>query len=254
MERGKDLETPAMMLEHTTLVPRSATLLRIRIFLVDQHTLTRAGLRLLIESQQRFIVVGEAARCDIALRLIDECQPDVVVLDLNIGAEHALAILQEIHTSGKARVILLSALCDPELNRQAMRVGAAGLVQKAQEPEVLLRAIESVHSGDIWVERAMVSALLHELPNAESAQNVLGERQRIAALTQREREVIGLVGEGRKNRQIAERMLISETTVRHHLTSIFDKLGVSDRLELVIYAFKYGLARLPMHSIGGGRV
>jgi DNA-binding NarL/FixJ family response regulator len=238
-----------MIMEQSAPGKRAADRPRVRVFLIDRHAVIRAGLRLLLESQQGFVVIGEAAEGQEALRLAAACQPDVVVLNLSIGAESALALLPELRQSIKGQTLLLTALNDPELQRQAIRLGASGLVQKSQEPGVLLGAIERVHAGEVWFDRSMMAALMHELPDAGSL-GAPSERRRIAALTQREREVIGWVGEGCKNRQIAERMVISETTVRHHLTSIFDKLGVSDRLELVIYAFRHGLARLPIGQLG----
>jgi two-component system nitrate/nitrite response regulator NarL len=143
------------------------------------------------------------------------------------------------------RIILLTGLRDLEVQRRAILLGAMGLVSKQKAAETVIRAIEKVYAGEVWLDRAMIASILNDRvnPNVAPDQNV--EAPRIAKLTEREREVIHLLGEGIKNRQIAERMYISEATVRHHLTSIFAKLGVADRFELVIYAFQHGLAKLP---------
>jgi DNA-binding NarL/FixJ family response regulator len=118
-----------------------------------------------------------------------------------------------------------------------------GVVLKEKAAETLLRAIERVHAGEVWLERAMMASVLSQMTRA--SQQPDPEAAKIATLTTREREVIALIGEGLRNRQIAERLFISETTVRHHLTSIFAKLEVADRLELVIYAFRHALVRPP---------
>jgi DNA-binding NarL/FixJ family response regulator len=120
-----------------------------------------------------------------------------------------------------------------------------GLVLKEKAAEVLLKAIERVHAGEVWLDRTLLASVLGDLTRASLKQPIDPEAIKIATITAREREVIGLIGQGLKNRQIGERLFISETTVRHHLTSIFGKLEVADRLELVIYAYRYGLARPP---------
>ncbi len=143
-----------------------------------------------------------------------------------------------------ARVLILTALHDPELHRRAVGLGAAGLVLKEKVPEVLFRAIEKVHAGEAWLERVTIANALDELTSRNGSQ-LDSEKCKIAALTTREHEVMLLVTQGFKNQQIAKRLFISETTVRHHLTATFHKLAVVDRLELVIYAYRYGLAKLP---------
>ena len=132
-----------------------------------------------------------------------------------------------------------------EVQRRAILLGAMGLVSKQKAADTVIRAIEKVYAGEVWLDRAMIASILNDRVNPSVAPDQNVETLRIAKLTEREREVIRLIGEGIKNRQIAERMYISEATVRHHLTSIFAKLGVADRFELVIYAFQHGLAKLP---------
>jgi len=121
-----------------------------------------------------------------------------------------------------------------------------GLVLKEKAADVLLQAIEKVHAGEVWLEPAMIASVLGEMTGARASQLLDPEVAKIASLTEREREVVTLMSQGLRNRQIAARLGISETTVRHHLTSIFAKLEVTDRLELVIYTYRHGLAR-PAH-------
>ena len=143
------------------------------------------------------------------------------------------------------RVLILTGVRDPEIHQQCVRLGAKGLVQKELASSTLLKAIEKVYANEIWFDRNMMSNLLNEVLNQKNGKKDDPQAVKIATLTQREREVIDLVCQGLKNKQIAERLYISDTTVRHHLTSIFSKLEVSDRLELVIYSYRYGLAQPP---------
>jgi two-component system nitrate/nitrite response regulator NarL len=218
----------------------------IRVLLIDDHAVVRTGLRLLIESHSGLQIVGEAKNRSEALANAAEKQPDVIVLDLNLGDENALDFLPELLTAaGAARVLVLTAMPDPELHRRAVKLGVVGIVLKEQAADVLLRAIEKVHAGEVWLERAMIAHVLGQMTRHQSPTPLNPEEAKIATLSVREYEVIALIGEGLKNSQIAKRLFISESTVRHHLTSIFNKLGVHDRLELVIYAYQHGLVAIP---------
>jgi DNA-binding NarL/FixJ family response regulator len=218
----------------------------IRILLIDDHAVMRTGLRMIIENRPGMVVVGEAANRREALDAIANEPPDIILLDLDLGDEHGLDLLPELTAAlTDVRVILLTGLRDPELQRRAILLGAVGLVLKHKAAETVIRAIEKVYDGEVWLDRAMIASILNARTNANGAHEKDTETPKIALLTDREREVIKLIGEGIKNKQIAERMFISEATVRHHLTSIFAKLGVTDRFELVIYAFQHGLAKLP---------
>jgi DNA-binding NarL/FixJ family response regulator len=194
---------------------------------------------MLIESAPGFVVVGEAGNGDEAVAVIAREQPDVVLLDLDLGGRSSLEFFKELASAAeRARVLILTAVDDLELHRRAVLLGCAGVVLKKQTNETLLRAIERVCEGEVWLDQSMIASLL-------SAANKVGDEDsvRIASLTKREREIILLIGEGLRNKQIAARLFVSETTVRHHLTSIFSKLSVSGRLDLVVYAYRHGLAR-----------
>jgi two-component system nitrate/nitrite response regulator NarL len=219
---------------------------RIRILMIDDHAILRTGLRMIIESHMGMVVVGEAENRRESLAAIAHETPDIILLDLDLGDENGLDLLPELlATVPDARIILLTGLRDPEVQRRAILLGAMGLVSKQKAADTLIRAIEKVYAGEVWLDRAMIASILNDRVNTNVAADQNVATLRIAKLTEREREVIKLIGEGIKNRQIAERMYISEATVRHHLTSIFAKLGVTDRFELVIYAFQHGLAKLP---------
>jgi two-component system nitrate/nitrite response regulator NarL len=215
----------------------------IRVLLIDDHVVMRMGLRMLIENQPGLRVVGEATDRAGAIQSAVHEQPDIILLDLDLGDESGLDILPELRDAAKgARVVVLTGIRDPAEHRQAVRLGVTGMVLKEQAVDTLVKAIERVYAGEIWLDPALVANVLAER-SRERGQDVDPEVTRIATLTDREREVIVLIGEGMKNRQIGERLSISETTVVHHLTSIFAKLGVANRLELVTYAYRHGLAK-----------
>jgi DNA-binding NarL/FixJ family response regulator len=139
------------------------------------------------------------------------------------------------------QVLVLTGVRDKELHRQALQLGAMGIVLKDHAAEILIEAIEKVRAGEVWLDRSMLVALLGTSARGDADP----ERVKIQMLTDREREIICLLAEGLRNKQIGERLFISEITVRHHLTSIFNKLAVSDRVELLIYAYRNGIVAAP---------
>jgi two-component system nitrate/nitrite response regulator NarL len=199
---------------------------------------------MLIESHPGMKVVGKAGNCSEALAQAASTKPNLILLDIDLGSENGLDLLPGLHqTVTNAPVLIFTGVKDIEAHRRAARLGAAGLVLKEQAAEVLLKAIKKVHQGELWLDRSMMGSLLNEMTQADKTVNP--EDAKISSLTLRELEVIALIAEGLKNKQIAERLFISETTVTHHLSSIFSKLGVSGRLELVVYGFAHSLAKVP---------
>ena len=224
----------------------SRTTNAIRILLVDDHAVVRAGLRMIIQSREGMTIVGEAGNRDDALSLAASEHPHIILLDLDLGGDSGMALIADLIAAAcEARIIILTGLRDPESHRQAVLLGAMGIVKKEKAAEVLITAIERVHAGEAWLDPSLMAGVLTEMTRSSRGRKTDPEKDKIAALTNREREVIALVGEGIKSKEIAGRLFISETTVRHHLTSIFDKLGVADRVELLIYAYRHGLASPP---------
>ena len=216
----------------------------IHILLVDDHTIVRSGLRMLIGSEPGLEVVGEADGRVSALDSAARLQPDITLLDLDLGGESSLDFLPDLlATTSQGRVILLTGTRNPDEHVRAVRLGAMGVVLKEQAADVLVRAIQKVHAGEAWLDPTLTARLLTAMAPGRGAKHVDPEAAKIAALTDREREVIALICEGLQNKTIGQRLFISETTVRHHLTSIFSKLGLENRLELVIYAYRHGLAQ-----------
>jgi two-component system nitrate/nitrite response regulator NarL len=224
-------------------VPRTAVMPPIRILLISDRGLLRAGLRTLLDSQPGMMVVAEVDCCAKALTVTCE-EPDVILLNLDLTAGlHEVPDLLAFRKG--ARLLVLISGGAPEVHHQAIRIGATGAVQKEEPPEVLVKAIEKVHAGEAWFDRSAIADVLMEMTRANGSHRNGAQVGGVTDLTKREREVVTHVAEGLKNKQIANRLFISEVTVRHHLTSIFSKLGVSDRLELMIYAFRHRLAEPP---------
>jgi len=172
-------------------------------------------------------------------------QPDIILVDLNNNDAHLEFLPSLFEVSRASRVLVLMEGPDHELGQSAVRLGATGIVLKDKAPDVLITAIQKVHAGEAWLDRSTIARLLTEISRGNSKKTCSPDTERIAELTKREREVITLVALGLRNQQIGERLFISGVTVRHHLTHVFDKLAVSDRFELMIYAYRHGLADLP---------
>ncbi|MFL6546662.1 MAG: response regulator, partial [Candidatus Udaeobacter sp.] len=224
----------------------SASPMPIRIMLVDDHQMFLSSLKMLIDSTPNLTVVGTATTAEQALKVAAETQPDIILLDLNLHGRSALEFLPDLlKTASKSRVLILTVGTFDDSRREAIRLGAVGVVMKEAAFEVLHKAICKVHEGEIWLDRSLLGSLLKEMSSRDGIKDGDKEKTKITSLTKRERDVIQLIGEGLKNKDIASRLFISETTVHHHLTAIFGKLDVADRVGLVIYSYQHGLAQLP---------
>jgi DNA-binding NarL/FixJ family response regulator len=222
----------------------------IEIFLVDPQILLMRALSSVLTAQQGFIVVGEADDVAGAEELFKNRQPHVVLVNVDLGAAPADAAVRRLRSSAPAvRVIGLSSAVDSQAHAQVIAAGAAGIVHTLHEPEVLFKAIRKVYAGELWLPRHDMAAIVSELVRNRSAD--AHDTTKIASLTKREHEIISCIAEGLRNRQVGERLFISEATVRNHVSSILDKLELSDRLELVLYAFTHGLAQSPRGSTAG---
>ena len=228
---------PGLITSTTTMSAPNKAADLIQILIVDDHLVVRAGLHMLIDNHPGMIVVAMASNRSEALEMAARAAPNLILLDLDLGGENALAFLTQLQeTAPTARILVLTGLRDTDAHRQAVQLGAMGVVLKEHAPDVLIKAIEKVHAGEIWLDRPTMGRMLREMSGRDEKE-IDPEVAKIGSLTQREREVVALIAEGLKNKQIAQRLFISETTVTHHLSSVYSKLGVSDRLELVIYAF-----------------
>ncbi len=212
---------------------------RIRLLIASPHTLIRHVLARLIADRTSLHLVGEVGNRLQAITMAAKVAPNVILLEPVSGTDLWLDAVEPLGAAAgpQARMLVLTGLADTEIHRQALRLGVRGIVDLDHSPATFFRAIEQVHNGDVWMQRRLMADLLTSATGGST-----GERARIESLTTREREVVRLMSEGLKNKQIAERLSIADVTVRHHLTSIFSKLEVSDRLSLVVFAFHHGLA------------
>jgi DNA-binding NarL/FixJ family response regulator len=216
----------------------------VRIVIADDHPIVRDGLKKLLQLEEDFEVVGEAADGREVLDKVQELDPDVLLLDLRMPNLDGLAALQALQQSNKrTRVIVLTASEDKNEFVQAMKLGCSGIVLKQTAPDLIVKSIRKVHSGEIWLDSHTTAAVMRQFSTGlEGAGGPGGGKGRERSpLSAREREIVALVAQGYKNKEMAERMFISEQTVKNHLHNIFDKLGVSDRLELALYAIHKGL-------------
>ena len=212
----------------------------INVIIIDDHSIVREGIRMIIENDNELKVVGETDNMPEAISIISREKPDIVLLDLDLDRVLSLDSISEIFiASENSKVLILTGVIDEELHKRAILNGARGIILKHQAVTVLLKAIKKVHQGEAWIDRALTSRLLDEAN--KTAHLSREEDKKINLLTQRESEIIKLITEGLVNKEIAKRMNVVEKTVRNHLTIIYSKLEVTSRLELAIYASRHGL-------------
>lgn len=222
----------------------------VRIVIADDHPIFRDGLRRLLEAEPDLKVLGEASDGAEAVKLARQLKPDILLLDLAMPKHPGLEALRDLSATspGNAtpvRVILLTAAAEKSQIVEALQLGARGVVLKDSATQLLLRAIHTVMSGEYWVGRESVSNLVQYLRTLMQSSSDEA-RQKKFGLTPRELEIVSAVVAGYSNKEIAEYFKISEDTVKHHLSNIFDKLGVSTRLELALFAVNQAL---PLKSI-----
>lgn len=215
----------------------------IRVMMVDDQEIFRMGVRMLIDSTANMTMVGECSRLSDAAEMTKDSEPDLVLLALRFEDGHGLDLIPTL--ADAAKVVVLTAETDSEVHEKCLKSGANGLLSKEATARELLEVVVKVHNGEMWFDKGLMSKVVRDLTRPHGGGPADDELQRIQTLSPREREVIVLLGEGLKNQHIAERLFISDATVRHHMTSILSKLDVSTRLELVVFAFKHGLARIP---------
>ena len=216
----------------------------IKILLVDDHKSMLWGLERLIESEQpRMQVVGKASSRAEVFAFLQSTQTDIILLDLDLNGESSLDFLEKILQQSQAQVLVLTGMQDPAVHQRAMLSGASGVVLKSENAEVILRAIKTVHSGEVWFDRAATSRLLRKLNNTAFYSDG-GQSKKIATLTPKERQIVVSMAAlpGARNKVIASHLCISEHTLRNHLTGIYAKLELSNRLELVMYVIEHKLA------------
>lgn len=210
------------------------------LYVIEDHPVVREGIRMLLDASGGVRVVGTAASASGALHDLRALSPSVVLLDLDLGEEDGLEWLPRIQAAAPStRVLILTALRDAGRDEAAFRAGARGFVLKDASPEVLLRAVREVAEGQLWFEPRLLGRAA-----SDAGQGAQATPDPFSTLTERERSLVALIAEGLRNEQIARRLGITEKTVRNQLTGVFDKVGVSGRLELIVLAYRHRLVRV----------
>lgn len=237
-----------MQIENATLQRPQTGSHGIRVFLADDHGITLWGLQRLIDASRPHLeVVGTAQSCEALLNHPALPATDVLLLDLDLAGRDSTELMADLHARCSGRVLVLTAADDVENHRTAVLKGARGVLHKSTSAETILRAIESVHAGKVWMDNRLLGDVLGMLtggsqPPADPA------TQRIASLTPREREIVNEMvhSAGSKLLAVADALHMSEHTLRNHLTTIYSKLGVRGRLELHVFSGAHGLGA-PSH-------
>ena len=220
----------------------------IKIVIVGDYSIFRTALRMLIETENKLKVVAEVSKINEIDDLSVAQKPDLILVDLPDEGDSSELFPFLSKASDKIPVLILTGSNDSALYQKCLRLGINGLILKEKSADVLFKAIERVHSGEFWFDRSLMGQTIRQLVNEKQ---VLDENPKNTAhdgLTEREKQVVNLICKGLKNKDIADKLYITETTVRHHLTSIFEKLALTSRLELVVYAFRHKLVKIPAPS------
>lgn len=208
---------------------------RIRVLLVDDHQVVRRGLRTFLEVQEDIEVVGEAADGEEGIARAEELRPDVILMDVKMPVTDGIEALRRLREAANpARVLIVTSFTEQRTVVPALRAGAAGYVYKDIDPEALAAAIRSVHAGHVLLQPEVAQALL-----AQEGQGAASSRP--GSLTDREREVLCLIADGRSNREIARALVLSEKTVKTHVSNILMKLDLSDRTQAALWAVRHGI-------------
>jgi DNA-binding NarL/FixJ family response regulator len=186
-------------------------------------------------------VVGMASNRSEAMTAVGDLKPDLVLLDMDLGDSISLDFLPELLEKTSAKVLMLTGVQAPDLHDSAIVKGARGVLLKGESAKIILKAIEKVHAGEIWASNTMLTRVLNQMNNRKKPIDL--EAEKIADLTQREREIITalLTFEGSTNEEIARQLFVSTSTLKNHLTTIYSKLGVKNRVQLMKYALSHQL-------------
>ncbi len=206
---------------------------KIKILIADDHSMVREGLKQLIELEEDIEVVAQAGNGIEAIEKIEAYKPDIVLLDINMPVMNGLEVIQRLKDTGiNTSILMLTIHNEVEYLYKAEEIGIQGYVLKDSEADVLIKAIHQIYNGDVYIQPSM-AAKLHRRMNGKPEYNEATE-----LLTKREVEVLKLITEGMLNKEIADRLGISEKTVKNHISNIFKKIDVSDRTQAAVFAIK----------------
>ena len=210
----------------------------IRVLMADDHMIFRQDVRKLLEEEGGISIVGEAANGNECIAMMAKLRPDILLLDMNMPDKNGLDVLQEMNFDLlPTHVIVLTASEDDRDAVQAMHLGARGIVLKQSASDLLVKSIRQVYGGEIWLDNRVIAQVMKAFATDSNG----GSSRHTRLLSDREKQIVLLVAEGNPNKAIGKNLFISEQTVKNHLHNIFNKLGVSDRLELALYAIHHKL-------------
>ena len=215
-----------------------------KVAIVDDHTMFREGIKKILSLEPDIEVVGEAVDGEEVISLLTRCHPDVLLLDLKMEKIDGLTVLPRIvEQYPQLRVIILTASISLPESITVIKEGARGIILKHAASEFLIKGVRKVYAGELWADNATMTQVVESL--SRKIRKEPGTPRSKDELSNREKEVVSLVVSGLRNKEIAEKLFISEQTVKTHLSNIFQKLGLGDRLELALYALRHGLAENP---------
>jgi DNA-binding NarL/FixJ family response regulator len=219
---------------------------KVRVLLIEKDSIFRSALKLLLESSKSIQVIKQVGEIDTYLKspelqnLVGD-PPDVILLSAPNNCLEGIEKIKNLREAfSRSRILLLIGKCEQDSLQRAVILGISGIVTQGQTQDILVKAVEKIANGEIWIERSLMAQTLSEF-TSEKIDERDYEKRKIRSLTPRELQIVHTIGDGYSNKEITEKLRISESTVRHHLTSIYSKLEVKDRLGLVIYAYKHEL-------------
>jgi DNA-binding NarL/FixJ family response regulator len=216
---------------------------RITVIIADDHPIVRNGIKNEILRHNDIDVIAETENGDETLQVTQSLQPDVLLLDINMPGLRAIEVVREIcKLHGKTKVLILSAFGDPEYVLAMLKAGASGYMLKEEEPATIAQGVRTISSGETWLSSDLATNLVFASVKTEQKTDLM-------ELTSREEEVLRLIAKGHNNEQISKTLTISQGTVKNHVSSIYDKIGVKSRAEAVAWAWQHGIVKPPKNHL-----